>query len=309
MRTVQAGNAALTGLWPPASIPFSADDSVDHGRLVAHGRALIAEGASGLAILGTTSEANSLSLNERRQVVETHLAAGIAPRQMIVGAGACAIEDAGALTRLAGEIGAAAVLLLPPFYYKGVTDDGLFAFVARVIERSGPNVPPILLYHIPPIAVVGWSAALIARLIEAFPGIVVGMKDASGDHAHTEKTIRSFPGFLVFPGSETHIVADLAAGAAGCIAASGNVNARAIASLIGGWMHPDAAARQKAVNAVRDALRARALIASVKAILAARYRDDSWLRVRPPLVSLDQGARSALLADPAIAGLVGAVAA
>jgi 4-hydroxy-tetrahydrodipicolinate synthase len=297
----------MKGLWPPASIPFAADGSVDETRLVHHARTLIAEGASGLTILGTTSEANSLSLDERRRVVDAYLAGGIAPRQLIVGAGACALDDAAALTRHAGEIGAAGVLLLPPFYYKGVSDDGLFTFVARLVDKAGASVPPILLYHIPPIAVVGWSAPLIARLIAAFPDVVVGMKDSSGDHAHTEKMMRTFPGFLVFPGSESRLVAHLAAGAPGVITASGNVNARAIASLIAGWRRPDAPARQVAVNAVRDALRSRELLAGVKAILAARYRDEAWLRMRPPLLPLEPAARAALLAEPAIADLLATV--
>jgi 4-hydroxy-tetrahydrodipicolinate synthase len=275
--------------------------------MVGHGRALIEEGANGLAILGTTSEANSLSVDERRRVVESYVAGGVLPHQLIIGTGACAVDDAASLTRLAGDIRAAGVLLLPPFYYKAVSDDGLFAFVARLIEKVGATVPPMLLYHIPPIAMVGWSAPLIARLIEAFPGVVVGMKDSSGDHAHTEKMMRTLPDFLVFPGSESHLLTDLAAGAPGVITASGNVNARAIAGLIAGRYRPDALARQQAVNAVRDALRSRDLFAGVKTILAARYRDEAWLRMRPPLLPLEPAARAALLAEPAIAELLGAV--
>jgi 4-hydroxy-tetrahydrodipicolinate synthase len=295
----------LAGLWPAAAIPFDADGGVDAPRMIAHGKALLGEGARGLLVLGTTGEANSLGLDERRRVVEAYLGGGIAADRLIVGAGACAVEDAAALMRLAGEAGAAGVLLLPPFYYKDVSEEGLFAFVARLIDKAGPSVPPILLYHIPPVAVVGWPLALIARLLEAFPGAIVGIKDSSSDPAYGRALLATFPGFRVFPGSEKNLLADLAAGAAGCITATGNINAGALAALIAGWRQGDAAARLRQVNAVKDALRPFELVAAVKTILAVRYADYGWRRVRPPLVALAAGQRSALLADPAIAGLPG----
>jgi 4-hydroxy-tetrahydrodipicolinate synthase len=301
--------AILAGLWPPVATPFADDGTVDQQRLVHHGRALLAEGATGLAILGTTSEANSLTLDERRRVIDAHVEAGIPADQLLPGTGACAIDDAATLTRHAGEIGAAGVLLLPPFYYKKVSDDGLFAFVAAVIERAGPRVPRIMLYHIPPMATVAWSLDLVGRLIDAFPGVVVGMKDSSGDFEHTRQVIEAFPDFAVFPGAEVYLVKALAAGAAGCISASANINAAAIAVLIDHWREPDAERRQAEVNAVRKAVETRGLIPAIKAVLAARYGDDAWLTVRPPLMKIDAGARAALLSDPAIVALLETVAA
>jgi 4-hydroxy-tetrahydrodipicolinate synthase len=296
--------SALAGLWTPAAIPFAQDGAVDTARMVAHGKALLAEGATGLVALGTTSEANSLGLAERRRAVEAYLDGGIAADRLIVGAGACAVEDAATLLRLAGTAGAAGVLLLPPFYYKGVSDDGLFAFVARLIEAAGARLPPILLYHIPPVAVVGWPPTLIARLLEAFPGAIVGIKDSSSDPAFTRALLRDFPGLRVFPGSEKTLLADLGAGAAGCITATGNINAQALAAVIAGWREPGAAARLEAANRVRDALRPFDLIAAVKAVIAAGYGDEGWRRVRPPLVPLAAGEQAKLLASPAIVGLL-----
>lgn len=296
---------ALSGLWPPACTAFAADGTLDIGRTLAHSRTLLAEGASGLAILGTTSEANSLTLEERYRVVDAHLDAGIAPEKLLPGTGACAIDDAVALTRHAGELGAAAVLLLPPFYYKNVSDEGLFTFVARLIERSGPNVPPIMLYHIPPMAGVGWSHALIARLIEAFPGIVAGMKDSSGDADHTRRTIEEFSGFAVFPGAEVYLLDALRWGARGCISATANINAAAIVRLIADRDAPDAAEQQRDLNLVRVAAQSRGLIPAIKEVLAARYRDEAWRNVRPPLVPGADDVRGDLLADPAIAALLG----
>jgi 4-hydroxy-tetrahydrodipicolinate synthase len=298
----------LAGLWPPVSTPFRPDGSVDEARLVRHSNQLLADGAHGLAILGTTSEANSLTLDERRRVIDAHLEAGIPAERLLPGTGACAVGDAIALSRHAGEIGAAAVLLLPPFYYKKVSDDGLFAFVARLIEGCGAHAPRIMLYHIPPVAMVGWSAELIARLREAFPDLIAGMKDSSGDAENTLAMIKAFPeGFAVFPGAEVYLLRALRAGAAGCISASANINAAGIRGLYDRWREPDAEALQLELNAVRKAVETRVMIPSLKAVLATRYRDAGWLTVRPPLVPIPEATRAELLADPAIVRLLEAV--
>lgn len=294
----------LAGLWTPAATPFLSDGAVNTGRLIEHCRALLADGSTGLAILGTTSEANSLTVGERLRIIDACVEAGILPERLLPGTGATALEDAAKLTRHAADLGCAGVLLLPPFYYKKVSDDGLFAFVAALIERVGPNVPRILLYHIPPIAVVGWSIELVGRLVEAFPGIVAGMKDSSGSFDHVVEMIDAFPGFAVFPGAERHLLDGMRAGAVGCISASANVNARGISALLRRWEEPDAERHQEEANAIRDAVEDRGLIPSVKAVLAARYRDENWRRVRPPLMPLGPDATRDLLADPAIAALL-----
>ena len=279
-------DTALAGLWPPVATPFDTDGNVDLPKLVRHSRTLLADGARGLALLGTTSEANSLTLDERRRVIDAHVEAGIPPSRLLPGTGASALGDAVALTRHAGEIGAAAVLLLPPFYYKKVSDDGLFAFVAALIERCGAQVPPVMLYHIPQMAGIGWSVDLVGRLRDAFPDIIVGMKDLSGDFDHTRGMIESFPGFTVFPGAEVYLLKALKLGAAGCISASANVNAAGIRALLDRWQEPGADALQAGLNEVRKAVESRIMIPSLKAILAERYRDPSWRAVRPPLMPL-----------------------
>jgi len=293
----------LAGLWVPIATPFAATGNVDLPLLVEHGKRLIAEGATGLAVLGTTSEANSLTVDERRAVIDACIAGGIPPERLVPGTGSAAIGDAIALTRHAAAAGCAGVLLLPPFYYKNITDDGLFAFVARLIEGCGKFTPRILLYHIPQQAVVGWSLPLIARLREAFPAVIVGMKDSSGDLSRVEQA-SVFGNFAIFPGSEAKVVAAMAMGAVGCVSAGGNVNARAIAELVAVASKPEAAVLQVAVNAVRAALGDRTLIASVKAVIAAQTGHPGWRRVRPPLLELTETERVALLAEPAIRALL-----
>ena len=294
----------LAGLWPPVATPFRDDGSIDEAALVRHSQRLLDEGAHGLAILGTTSEANSQTLDERRRAIDVHLAAGITAERLLPGTGACALGDAIALTRHAGEIGAAGVLLLPPFYYRKATDDGLFAFVARLIEGCGAHVPRIMLYHIPPIALVGWSEALVGRLVEAFPEIVVGMKDSSGDKANTLRMIEAFPGLAIFPGSEGYLLEALRAGAAGCISASANINAAGIRRLYDRWQADDADDLQAGLNAVRKAVESRGLMPAVKAVIAERTGEPLWRNLRPPLEALPEAARADLLGDPAIAALL-----
>lgn len=297
---------SLGGMWPAIATPFDADGAVDSGRLVALARGLLEEGSGGLVILGTTGEANSLGLAERHALIDDVVAGGIEAGRLIVGTGAPSIVDAADLTRHAQEVGAAAVMLLPPFYFKPVSDDGLFAFVADLIDRAGSVPPRILLYHFPSLAGVGWSFELIAALRELFPEVVVGVKDSSGDEAHTLNLVTAFPELAIFAGSEGHITDAMAAGAAGLISANANVNARALAALVD---HPDAdgaADRLAEANAVRGALKARGLVPSVKAVLAARTGDDAWRALRPPLMSLTPSEEAALMADPAIVRLLGA---
>ena len=294
---------ALTGLWPPVATPFGENGAVDTARIVQHSKAMLADGAEGLAVLGTTSEANSLTLDERRRIIDAHVEGGIEADRLMPGVGACAVDDVVTLSRHAHDIGASGVLMLPPFYYKKVPDDGVFEFFARVVDKLGAKAPPIMLYHIPPMAAVGFSLDLIGRLTEAYPEIIVGMKDSSGDAENTLSVIKAFPNFAVFPGAEVYLVRVMAAGARGCISATANVNAAGIRNLFRQWQSPDAEPLQQEVNAVRKAVERYGNIPGCKAILADRYRDPSWNNVRPPLVALGEMAIAGLLADPAIAGM------
>lgn len=296
----------ISGLWPPLATPFQADGSVDHARLVAHGKWLLAEGSSGLAPLGTTSEANSLTLAERMALVDALIAGGIAPGQLIPGNGACAVEDVVTFTRHVSRAGVRAVLMLPPFYYKGVPDEGIYAFFGQVIERLGADVPKFLLYHFPAMAGVGFSHELVGRLAEAYPEIIVGAKDSTGDKPHTLSLIENFPDLAIFPGTETFLAEAVERGAAGCISLSANINPAGVAALQGAAGRPDAEALQATANAIRATVAGPTQISAMKAVLAALKGDDAWRATRPPLVPLDDKARKALLAMPAIADLVSA---
>jgi 4-hydroxy-tetrahydrodipicolinate synthase len=286
----------FSGVLVPVATPFSETLEPDHALFAQHCQWLLEQGADGLAVFGTTSEANSLAIGERIDMLDALLDTGVEAQRLMPGTGTCALDDTVRLTAQAVERDCAGVLMLPPFYYKGVSDEGLYAYYSEVIERVGDGRLRVYLYHIPPIAQVGISLRLIERLIGRFPGTVVGIKDSSGDWRNTEAILRGFPGFATFAGSEAHLLATLRGGGAGCITATGNVNPAGIRELCAHWQDPGAERIQQRVTAVRAAVEAYPLIGATKALLADYYGDQSWLRVRPPLLPLGEEQVTALRA-------------
>ena len=290
------------GVLVPVLTPFTSSGDPDAGRFVAFCRWLLQQGAGGLAVFGTTSEANSMSGAERMALLDGLLEAGIPAQKLMPGTGACSLTEAADLVRHAVGHGCGGVLMLPPFYYKGVSDDGIFAFVSRVIDKVGSSALKVYLYHIPPVAQVGYSVDLVGRLIKTFPETVVGLKDSSGDWNNTAALLDRFPGFAVFPGSEVFLLDALRKGGAGCITASGNVNVPGIRKVYENWRGPQADALQAEITTLRKALQAYPMVPALKRVVAHFHNDPDWAAVRPPHVMLDQAQSSALLADLANLG-------
>ena len=285
----------IKGILSPVLTPFHADGSPDPDRFIRHCRWLLDQDV-GLAVFGTNSEANSLSVSEKRHLLEDLLAAGINPAKLMPGTGACALPDAIELTRHAVSAGCAGVLMLPPFYYKGVSDEGLFRAFAQVIEAVADDRLRIYLYHIPPVSGVPITLTLIERLLKSFPGIIAGTKDSSGDWAHTSATLERFQplGFDVFAGSENFLLATMRGGGAGCITATGNVNPSAIVKLYQTWQNADADAQQKKLDEQRAAFAKFPMIPAMKSAIALKTGRKDWIHVRPPLVELTDEQRLAL---------------
>jgi 4-hydroxy-tetrahydrodipicolinate synthase len=273
-------------LFVPAITPFAADLSVDRARFVTNCKVLLADGAHGLAPFGTTSEATSMSVAERMTALEALIASGVSSSQLIPGTGCAAITDSIALTRHAVEQGCLGVLMLPPFYYKPVTDQGVFDAFARIIEAVGDSRLKVYLYHIPQMTGVPITLTLIEMLLKAYPNVITGLKDSSGNWDNTHSVIKAFPQLRSFSASEAVLSKNVAAGGAGCISASANVQARNIVDLIGalGTAREDAVAAR--VTAVRKIFEGLPLIPSIKAATARRHKDDSYAIVRPPFVTL-----------------------
>jgi 4-hydroxy-tetrahydrodipicolinate synthase len=285
------------GVLSPVVTPFTRDLAPDTDRFIRHCEWLVSQNC-GLAFFGTNSEANSLSLAEKTELLEALVDAGVDTARMMPGTGACAIPDTVALTKLAVARGCAGVLMLPPFYYKGVSDDGLYRYFAEVIERVGDAKLRIYLYHIPPVAQVGITLDLIERLIAAYPETVVGIKDSSGDWSNTAAMLdRGWPDFAVFSGNEKTLLDNLKGGGAGCISATANINPGAIAKLCEVWQTPEAEAMQADLLDLRLAVEKFPVIPSLKEVVAHYADDPEWARVRPPLDPLTGDQRAGLLAE------------
>lgn len=294
----------IAGVLSPVLTPFKADLSPDVERFVRQCHWLLSQNV-GLAVFGTTSEANSLAVEERIDLLGKLVSGGVPAARMMPGTGACSLTDAVRLTRNAVDHGCAGVLMLPPFYYKHVSDDGLFGFYSEVIQRVGNGRLRIYLYNIPPISQVAITLHLIERLLEAYPGVIAGAKDSSGDWSNTKAYLDNFAsqGFDVFPGSETFLLQALRHGGAGCISATANVNPAAIARLYANWESTDADSQQLKLNEIRGIFARYPMIPALKAAIADYTGDDSWITVRPPLVELTGEQRLSLVSDLDGAGL------
>jgi 4-hydroxy-tetrahydrodipicolinate synthase len=295
----------IRGVLAPVVTPFETDLSPDRERFIKHCQWLLSQ-SCGLAPFGTTSEANSMSTNERISLLDALVAAGIDPSRMMPGTGCCSITETVELTVHAVKHGCAGVLMLPPFYYKDVSDEGLYRYFSEVVQRISDARLRIYLYHIPPVAIVGITPKLVERLLKAYPNAIAGMKDSSGDWNNTKIFLDAFSedGFDVFVGSESFLLANMRNGGAGTISATANVNPAAIYELYMlrnatddtdrqqskiGNRKSEMEHRQVRLNVVREVFSNKkfpSMIAAIKQAIAIYRNDPEWARVRLPLVEL-----------------------
>ena len=294
----------IQGVLSPVVTPFKRDLSPDPERYVRHCKWLLAHGCAGLAVFGTNSEANSLSVDERMMLLEALVQGGVPAAKLMPGTGMCALTDSVRLTAHAVKLGCAGVLMLPPFYYKGVPDEGLYRNFAEVIERVGDARLQLYLYHIPTVSQVPITLGLIDRLLKAYPGAVAGIKDSSGDWNNTKAVLDAYAksDFDVFAGSEVFLLANMRGGGKGCITATGNVNPGPINRVYENWRTPEADALQAGITATRDMLQKYPMISALKAIVGHWGRDPDWATVRPPLVELTAVQQHSLVAELTAAG-------
>jgi 4-hydroxy-tetrahydrodipicolinate synthase len=296
--------------------PFKADLSPDCERFVRHCQWLLSENC-GLAVFGTNSEANSMSATERMKLLDTLVAAGIDRSRMMPGTGCCSLTETVELTAHAVKHGCAGVLMLPPFYYKNVSEEGLYRYFSEVVQRVGDTRLKIYLYHIPPVAIVGITPKLVERLLKAYPNAIAGMKDSSGDWNNTKTFLDAFAEtacqaptahaartFDVFVGSESFLLANMRNGGAGTISATANVNPTAIHKLyacaVGSAVSADLDQQQSKLDVVREVFSSKkfpSMIAALKQAIAIYAYDPVWTRVRPPLVELATAQAELLAAE------------
>jgi len=248
-------------------------------------RFLLANGCDGLNVLGTTGEATSFSLEQRKRVMSAYREKGLPLDRLMVGTGAAAVADAIALTRHAAELGFAGALLLPPFYYKGVPDEGLLAYIEAIVGATSAKPIPLYLYHFPAQSGLPWPIPLIQRLLEKFGTRVVGLKDSSGDMAYARQAAAVSPGFDVFPSTEAVLMQARSGEFAGCISATANLSADLCARA---WRSGDGEALDAAVR-IRKLFDGKPLVPGVKALIAHIHADAGWVRVKPPLSAFPAG--------------------
>jgi 4-hydroxy-tetrahydrodipicolinate synthase len=267
------------------------DLAPDQAAFVAHCRRLLDDGCDGIAMLGTTGEANSFSSAERKTLLEAVIAGGVSPERLLPGTGVAALTETVELTRHALSLGVNRVVMLPPFYYKGISDDGLFASYAEIVERIGDARLQMVLYHIPQFSAVPITFPVIARLRARYPSVFVGLKDSAGEIANMVALVREFPGFAVLAGADPLMLPLLRKGGAGCITATSNLVARDLAYIFRHHADPARAADVDAAQTRGVAMRSRvskfAQIASIKALIARQTGHVSWRKLRPPLLALN----------------------
>jgi len=282
----------LSGVIAAIATPIDETGAPDLKRAVNLARYLLDNGCDGLNVLGTTGEATSFSVDERKGVMGAYKENGLPMHRLMVGTGAASVTDAIALTRHAAELGFGGALVLPPFYYKGVPDDGLVAYIESLVKATEQRPIPIYLYHFPAMSGLPWHVALIRRLLDSFPSRIVGLKDSSGDMAYARSAAAISKSFAVFPSTEACLLEARRGDFAGCISATANLNADLCARA---WSQGDTTALDAAVT-IRKLFDGKALVPGVKALLAHIHGEPSLSRVRPPLAPFSAADRASVIA-------------
>ncbi len=281
----------ISGVFAAVPTAFDESDKINLDLFLEHCEWVFDNGGNGLNVLGTTGEANSLSRQSREELMRATAKSDLGRRALMVGTGTPSLSETCYLTILAAELQFDAALVLPPFYYKPVSDDALFVYIARVIKSIATTDIGIYLYNFPQMTGIRFSEELIARLIEAFPNHLKGMKDSSGDMAYAQTMANEFQGvFDIFPSSETCLSTARTDGYAGCISASVNATVGLASSV---WREQESSA-QKDIDELRQLrtdIASVPIVSAVKTLVSLRTGHSEWLRMLPPLMELDASAR------------------
>jgi len=294
--TAWTANTRLRGVFAAGLTLLNEDLSIDAEATIGHTRWLLSHGCDGVLIFGTTGEANSFTVDERLGLIDAIGRSDLPRNRLMIGTGCCAIPDTIALTKRALAIGVHGALLLPPFYYKNVSDDGLFAALAQTIDKIADPRLRAYLYHFPQLTGVPYTHAVIERLLKAYPSTVTGIKDSSGDFANMKAMAQRFQGFDVFSGNEEFLLDVMRVGGVGTISATCNVTCEATQRVYSNWKSAEAESLQATLSAQRKAFTGIAVPPACKAILVRHGGRKTWLTVRPPFTRAQPEAVDALMA-------------
>lgn len=260
--------------------PFRRNGAIDLSRLAAHARQCLDDGCTSVTVFGTTGEGASIGMSGREQILGALSGAGIEGEQVVVCIAATSVHEAIVQGRMAGDFGSRGLLLPPPFYFKNVSDDGLFAWFSQVIEKLGPAARGVILYNIPSVTQVALSIDLIRRLKEAFPGVVTGVKDSSGDWRYTQDLLATNGDLAILIGDERYLAQGVQRGGQGAISGLANVCPQALLRLARDGQEDER------INRLVDEVLKYPVTPAVKALVAHRTGDAEWLNVRTPLLPI-----------------------
>ncbi|MBM7047142.1 MULTISPECIES: dihydrodipicolinate synthase family protein [Rhizobium] len=270
------------GLSAALATPFDADGEIAASGVVAQARHCLSNGCKSVTLFGTTGEGASIGMQERQQVLAAMMAEGIAPSQIVMGVLVDAAEDAAAQAKQALAHGVRNILLAPPSYFKNVSDDGLFKWFAAVFTLLGAHARDVIVYNIPSVTMVPLSVSLVGRLRAAFPDVVVGVKDSSGDWPYTEALLKTHGDLIILIGDERHLARGVRLGGQGAISGMANLLPREVQAMA------EQGVDDANVERFVEELLRYPVIPSIKAILARLTNEESWLAVRPPLVPMSK---------------------
>lgn len=275
------------GIWPALLTPLDAQLNINHAKMAAHALALLDQGCGGVTAFGTTGEGPSFSMQERRETIDQLVARGVPAERIIVSTSCAALPETLALTRHAIDKGVHGCLMLPPFFFKGVSDEGVIACYTQVMDALPASGWRMYLYHIPQVVGVGLSHQVVRTLLARYPQVIVGIKDSAGDRAHSVGLAQAFmPGITVYVGNEPDLPTLGALGSTGAISGLANFLPRTVRRMVKEHDGPNIAKDIQTIARVLDTVRPYSLMPALKGIMAGVSKDPDWLRVRAPLVAL-----------------------
>ena len=290
MQTINARNG-FRGIWPAMLTPLDEALNIDHAKLVAHAQSLLKAGCGGVTIFGTTGEGPSFSLSERKEALEQLIARGFPADRIMVSTSCAALIETTELTQHAVDLGVHGCLVLPPFFFKGVSDEGIVNGYAQVIDSVNRNNWRLYLYHIPQVIGVSLTHEVIRQLVSRYPKIIVGIKDSACDRAHSEGLAKAFmPPLTVYVGYEPDLTTMGPLGSTGAISGLANFMPRVVHRMVLSSTAPQTAQDAKRIDGMLQLLKPHSLMPALKGVMAALNHDASWLRVRPPLVAMSSAA-------------------
>ena len=278
----------FSGIYTASLTPLTSSYEPNLPALVSHVEQLFESGSDGVAILGSTGEANSLTIEQRLDII-SYCGKTLAPERLMMGTGSCALQDAIRLTQASIEAGVFSVLVIPPFYYKPQSDESVIRYYSELISSVDDSRLRIIFYNFPKLSGYNFSTEILQEFKERFGDIAAGIKDSSGNWENMLSITKNVPNFMVYSGTETLLLNILREGGAGCITASANLLAPECQLVYQAWRNDQqntAEQVQKELTVLRKALESYQFVSELKGLMAEHTGSEHWQEMLPPFIPL-----------------------